>query len=116
MKTIRLNEINRVKMTIEGADRVYKQVPISKDDGAPSFCFRVFTIEPGGHTPYHRHGFEHLNYVIRGQGVLVDEHGTGHPLVAGDFAIVLPDERHQFRNSSEDSPFVLICAVPNEYE
>lgn len=116
MKTIRLNEIEKIKMTMAGAERVYKQVPVSKNDGAPSFCFRVFTIEPGGHTPYHTHGFEHLNYVISGKGVLVDEHETMRPLAAGDFAIVLPDERHQFRNSSENSPFVIICAVPNEYE
>ncbi len=116
MKTIRLNEIEKVKMTMAGAEKVYKQVPVSKKDGSPSFCFRVFTIEPGGHTPYHTHGFEHLNYVISGQGELVDEQGTGHPLSAGDFAIVLPDEKHQFRNSSENSPVVIICAVPNEYE
>ncbi|MBN1905286.1 MAG: cupin domain-containing protein [Deltaproteobacteria bacterium] len=116
MKTIRLNEIEKIKMAMAGAERVYKQVPVSKKDGAPSFCFRVFTIEPGGHTPYHTHGFEHLNYVISGQGVLVDEHETMPPIAAGDFAIVLPGERHQFRNSSENSPFVIICAVPNEYE
>ncbi len=116
MKTVRLNDIEKVKMTMAGAERVFKQVPLSKKDGTPSFCFRVFTIEPGGHTPFHTHGFEHLNYVISGQGVLVDEHGSGHPLETGDFALVLPDERHQFKNSSEKSPFVIICAVPNEYE
>lgn len=116
MKTIRLNEIEKIKMTMSGAERVYKQVPVSKKDGTPSFCFRVFTIESGGHTPYHTHSFEHLNYVISGQGVLVDEDETMRPLEAGDFAIVLPDEKHQFRNSSENCPFVIICAVPNEYE
>lgn len=116
MKTIRLNEIDKIKMTMAGAERVYKQVPVSKNDGTPSFCFRVFTIEPGGHTPYHTHAFEHLNYIISGQGVLVDEHETMHPLAAGDFSLVLPNEKHQFRNSSENVPFVIICAVPNEYE
>ncbi|MBN1554839.1 MAG: cupin domain-containing protein, partial [Phycisphaerae bacterium] len=82
----------------------------------PSFCFRVFTIQPEGHTPYHTHESEHLNYIISGRGVLVDENGTEHPVAAGDFAVVLPNEKHQYRNTSADEPFVILCAVPNEYE
>ncbi len=116
MKTIRLKDIKKEKMMMEGAERVLKQVPVSKNDGTPSFCFRVFTIEPGGHTPYHTHNFEHLNYIISGEGALVDEKETSQPVAAGDFALVLPNEKHQFRNTSEDDPFVIICAVPNEYE
>ena len=116
MKTIRLKDIKKEKMMMEGALKVVKQVPISKADGSPSFCFRVFTIEPGGHTPYHIHDFEHLNHVISGQGALVDEHGEKFPVKAGEFAIVLPNEKHQFRNTSDNDPFIIICAVPNEYE
>ena len=116
MKTIKLKDIKKEKMMMEGAEKVLKQVPISKNDGTPSFCFRVFTIEPGGHTPYHTHNFEHLNYVISGEGALVDEKETSHPVAAGDFALVLPNEKHQFRNASANAPFMIICAVPNEYE
>lgn len=116
MKTIKLHDIKKEKMAMEGAEKVFKQVPISAKDGSPSFCFRVFTIEPNGHTPYHTHDFEHLNYVINGQGVLVDAEGSKHPLKAGEFAIVLPNEKHQFRNSSNTDSFVVICAVPNEYK
>ena len=116
MKTIKLQDIKREKMMMEGAEKVLKQVPVSKNDGTPSFCFRVFTIEPEGHTPYHTHDFEHLNYIISGKGVLVDEQGKKCPLDAGDFALILPNEKHQFRNTSDVNPFVIICAVPNEYE
>lgn len=116
MKTVKLKDIKKEKMNMEGAEKVFKQVPVSKNDGTPSFCFRVFTIEPGGHTPYHTHDFEHLNYIISGQGVLVDEQETKHPVAAGDFALVLPNEKHRFRNTSDDDPFIIICAVPNEYE
>ena len=48
MKTIKLKDIKKDKMMMEGAEKVMKQVPISKNDGTPSFCFRVFTIDPGG--------------------------------------------------------------------
>jgi quercetin dioxygenase-like cupin family protein len=116
MKTIQLDQIAKSKMAMEGAKDVYKQLPISKADGTPSFSFRVFTIEPGGHTPYHTHEFEHLNYIIEGQGVLVNEAGEERPVKKGDFALVLPGEKHQYRNASADQPFLMICAVPKEYE
>jgi len=34
----------------------------------------------------------------------------------GDFVLVLPDEKHQYQNRSPKSPFMMICAVPKEYE
>lgn len=116
MKITRLDEVEKTKMTMEGAKDVWKQVPISKNDGSPVFSFRVFTIAPGGHTPFHRHPFEHLNYVIEGQGVLVTQEGTPHDVKRGDFALVLPDEKHQYRNKSAREPLVMICAVPKAYE
>ncbi|MBA4395026.1 MAG: cupin domain-containing protein [Desulfobacca sp.] len=101
---------------MEGSKNIYKQLPISRADGTPSFSFRVFTMEPGGHSPYHTHPFEHLNYIIEGQGVLVNETGEENPVKQGDFALVLPNEKHQYRNTSSDRPFIMICAVPKEYE
>jgi hypothetical protein len=51
MKIISLEQCPKAKTNMEGAEGVYKQVPISKTDGTPVFSFRVFTIEPGGHIP-----------------------------------------------------------------
>ena len=116
MKITSLDMVKRVKPDMEGAEGIYKQVPISRDDGTPSFCFRVFTLEPGGHTPFHRHPSEHLNYVIEGHGVIVTENGEEHEIRRGNFALILPDEKHQFRNRSTSGPMLIICAVPNEYE
>lgn len=111
-----LDKVEKIKVNMEGADNVYKQVPISKDDGSPVFCFRVFTIEPGGHTPFHRHPFEHLNYIIEGSGAIVDESGQEREVKKGDFALVLPGEKHQYKNKSISEPMIMICAVPKEYE
>ena len=116
MKTIRVENLEKVRVSMEGAKNVFKQVPISKNDGSPNFSFRVFTIEPGGHTPYHTHAFEHLNYAISGQGALVDAEGLSRDVKAGEFALVLPGEKHQYRNTSATEPFVIICAVPKAYE
>ena len=116
MKVVSLDQVTRARAEMEGAKEVEKQVPIGQRDGSPAFSFRVFTVEPGGHTPYHRHPYEHLNYVIEGHGVLVEESGDEREVKKGDFALVLPDEKHQYRNGSSDQLLVMICAVPKEFE
>lgn len=116
MKVASLNQIPKFTVNMEGARNVQKQVPIGAGDGSPMFCFRVFTLAPDGHTPYHRHPFEHINYVIEGSGVLVKESGEEIPIQKGDFALVLPDEKHQYRNTSNQESLVVICAVPKEHE
>jgi quercetin dioxygenase-like cupin family protein len=116
MKTISLDKVKKETPKMEGAADIYKQVPISKNDGSPSFCFRVFTFDPGGHTPFHRHPGEHLNYVIEGNGAIVIEGGDELEIKKGDFALILPNEKHQFKNKSTSETMVIICAVPVEYE
>ncbi len=106
MKIVHLHQLEKQKVNIEGAEKAFKQV----------YALRVFTVEPGGYTPYHRHNYEHMNYIIDGEGVLVNEEGTEQPIKKGDFALVLPDEKHQYRNISEKQNLVIICGVPVEYE
>ncbi|UCD21898.1 MAG: cupin domain-containing protein [Chloroflexota bacterium] len=115
MFIIGLDEVQKTIPAMEGAKGVHKQIPLSRKDGVPTFSFRVFTIEPGGHTPFHQHEFEHMNYVINGEGVLVSE-DREHAFKQGDFALVLAGEKHQFRNSSDTQNLRIICAVPREYE
>ncbi len=116
MKVISLSDMEKIPVTMQDAAGVCKQLPLSAADGSPVFSFRVFTIEPGGHTPYHTHPFEHMNFIIEGSGELVQENGDKIALKKGDFALVLPDELHQYRNSSASESFIMICAVPKEYE
>jgi quercetin dioxygenase-like cupin family protein len=116
MKITNLASVEKVAVTVEGAKDVFRQTPISSKDGAPTFSFRVFTLMPGGHTPYHSHPFEHVNYIIDGAGAIVTESGQERPVKAGDFALVLPNEKHRYKNTSADKPMAVICAVPKEYE
>jgi quercetin dioxygenase-like cupin family protein len=115
MHVISLKDVTTTVPAMQGASGVTKQVPISKEHGTPDFSVRVFTIEPGGHTPHHNHPFEHLNYIIEGEGVLVGQSGE-RDIKKGDFALVLPNETHQYKNTSTTRPLVLMCAVPKEYE
>ncbi|MDM8000012.1 MAG: cupin domain-containing protein [Dehalococcoidia bacterium] len=116
MKITTLAATKREIPQMEGASGISKQVPISKNDGSPVFSFRVFTFEPGGHTPYHAHPNEHINYVIEGNGVVVTSSGEEREIKQGDFILILPNEKHQYRNKSSSSRLVIICAVPKEYE
>lgn len=116
MKITSLDQVPVVPMQMEGAVGVVKQVPLGSADGAPNFSFRVFTITPGGNTPYHIHDVEHLNYILEGEGVLVDAAGEEHPVRAGSFSMVVPNEKHQYRNTSATEEFKFICAVPLAYE
>lgn len=115
MKITSLHKEKKEKAEMEGAQDVYKQVPISQADGVPNFSFRVFTIEPQGHTPFHTHPCEHENYIIEGNGAVVTQDGE-RDIKKGDFVYVAPDEKHQYRNTSTRKPLVMICAVPKEYE
>jgi quercetin dioxygenase-like cupin family protein len=47
---------------------------------------------------------------------MIDAAGGEHPFKKGDFIMVVPDEKHQYKNKSDKSPVVMICAVPKEYE
>ena len=116
MKTVSLADVQKCPVDMEGAAKVCRQLPIGSADGSPMFSFRVFTLAPGGYTPYHTHAWEHINYIISGQGVLINGDGNEHPLTTGDFAFVNPDEKHQYRNASGTEDFVMICAVPKEFE
>jgi quercetin dioxygenase-like cupin family protein len=115
MKIIALDQVEKKKVQMEGAEKAWKQLPLGGGDGVPVYSYRVFTLEPGGNTPYHQHPYEHMNFIIEGQGFLVNEAGEEKPLKAGDFALVNPNEKHQYKNSS-DKVFKMICGVPKEFE
>jgi len=60
-------------------------------------------------------GFEHMQYVIEGSGLLVADKRE-HKIKKADFALILPDEKHQIKNTSKTRNLLILCAVPKEYE
>ncbi len=116
MKIINIDDVQKKTVAMDGTKNVLKQIPIANADGTPSMSLRVFTVEPEGYTPYHQHDYEQLNYIIDGEGVIINEQGEEKPLKKGDFALVLPNEKHQYKNINKDKPFVFICGVPKQFE
>ena len=107
----RSKEIEAVPMT-GGAVGALMRILISEPDGAPYFAMRLFTVAPGGESPYHRHWGGHQVYVVGGKGELKVD-GRLIPFAKGDFIFVTDDERHQFRNAGDDD-LEFICVVPLE--
>ncbi len=105
-------EVKKDPVSMEGADKVSVRWLIGEDSGAPNFHMRLFEVEPGGHTPFHTHGFEHEVFVVEGNGQL-NTPGGPRPLPQGSFALVLPEEKHQFQNIG-DTTFKFLCLIPRQ--
>jgi quercetin dioxygenase-like cupin family protein len=83
---------------------------ITKEMGAKNFAMRLFEIDSGGCSPLHTHPWEHEVFVLEGEGVVFDgEKAT--PFKADDAVFVLPDERHQFKNTGKKL-LRFLCFIP----
>jgi quercetin dioxygenase-like cupin family protein len=109
-----IDNIESTKIESAKAEGVQKQVPIGPEQGWEDHVMRVFTVEPGGHTPRHAHPWPHINYVLTGEGELYHE-GEASGVRPGSVAYLPGGTEHQFRNTGEE-PLKFICIVPAEGE
>ena len=86
------------------------RVVIGKEDGAPNFCMRIFTLEAGGFTPRHSHEWEHEILIHQGSGQVYKEN-EWVDVDTGSVVFIPGNEEHQFRNTS-DKDLVFACLVP----
>jgi len=106
-------DVPSTEVEMEGAEKVKKRALIMKEDGTPSIAMRLFELGEGGHTPFHAHEWEHINYIVEGDGFIKFE-GRDVPLKKGDSILVPAGEKHQYRNAGK-TPFKFLCMVPKEY-
>ena len=105
-------DVKEVVMDMEGAEGVVKRVLIGPEDGSDDIIMRLFTIEPGGHTPRHTHPFPHIVKWISGRGIIIDGEGRENEMTVGMSAFVEGGEEHQFENPFDDDCSFL-CIIPN---
>lgn len=111
MKIQHYEAVTQNPVTMEGAAGCTVRWLVGKGESAPNFAMRQFEVAPGGYTPKHFHDYEHEVFVLEGQGeVLAGDQPL--PLKPGDVVYVVPNEVHQFRNTS-DKPLKFLCLVPN---
>jgi quercetin dioxygenase-like cupin family protein len=111
MKVGHYEQVAQAPVTMEGALGCQVRWLVDAVQGAPNFAMRQFEVAPGGYTPKHSHPYEHEVFVLEGRGVVL-EGDEEHPLKAGDFVLVTPNEVHQFRNTGA-APLKFLCLVPN---
>jgi len=104
-------------MDMPGASQVTMRLMVCWDDGAPNFAMRLFEVQPGGHTPRHRHNYEHEILIMQGQAAVgtSEDDSQDTTAQAGDVLFIPANQTHQFRNTG---PEVLkfMCLVPTEFD
>jgi len=110
MKVAHYNQVELQPVSEEGAAGANIRWLIAEKDGAPNFALRMFEVAPEGHTPYHKHAWEHEVYCLEGQGVLIFE-GNEYPFAANDAIFVDPDKMHQFKNTGTET-LKFLCIIP----
>jgi len=111
MKMVHYREVPPDPVGEEGASRITVRWVITDKDGADNFSMRVFEVEPGGYSPYHKHPWEHEVFILEGRGSLV-QGGKEVPCSKGDVIFIPPGEEHQLKNPSEEN-MEFICLIPN---
>jgi quercetin dioxygenase-like cupin family protein len=106
------NDLLAKKIESPEAKNAAMKVLVSAESGWEDYVMRVVEVEKDGYTPKHSHPWQHINYIIEGEGILMVDN-KDNPVKAGSFAYVPADHIHQFRNAS-DKPFKFICIVPKE--
>lgn len=112
MKLTKYDRVTLEDVNIDGAKDVKIRWLIAEEDGAPNFAMRMFEVQPGGHTPYHTHDWEHEIFVLEGEGELKTEKGTQN-FAAGDIIFVDPNMHHNFTNRG-DKLMRFLCLVPHQ--
>lgn len=111
MKVAHYKETTPDPVGEEGASGITVRWVICEKDGAENFFMRVFEMEPGGYSPYHKHPWEHEVFIIEGRGSLVQGEKEV-PFSKGDVIFIPPGEKHQVKNSSKET-LEFICVIPN---
>jgi mannose-6-phosphate isomerase-like protein (cupin superfamily) len=94
-----------------GAVRDLKLIYPETGFDARTLCLGVVEIEPGHHSPLHRHCCEEVYYVLRGTGELESD-GVRHPLAPGCAALNRPNVVHRvFNTGTETLELVVVAGV-----
>src|SRR3954454_14016148 len=69
---------------------------------AMTLCLGVVEIDPGHHSPLHRHRCEEVYYVVRGSGE-IESDGVSHPISPGCSVFNRPGIIHRVDNTGEET-------------
>jgi quercetin dioxygenase-like cupin family protein len=82
---------------------------ISRRDNSNNLELRYFELQPGAHTNWEQHNYEHAVLILRGHGT-VRLGNEFFPISFGDAVFVAADEIHEFV-AADDDLLGLMCTV-----
>jgi quercetin dioxygenase-like cupin family protein len=83
---------------------------LGEEAGSENYLMRYFKLGKDGYTPLHRHDWEHLNFFVKGKGIVYVD-GKEYEVKPGDTVRIAPNELHQYKNAGEEN-FEFICLIP----
>src|SRR5262249_60708399 len=92
-----------------GAVRDLKLIYPETGFDALTLCLGVVEIEPGHHSPLHRHRCEEVYYVVRGRGELESD-GRSFALAPGCAVLNRPGVLHRVHNTGEETLELVVVA------
>ena len=111
MKVVALQNTSQEKD--ECCTKTIIQWLITSEIGAQN-TLRLFKMDSGGYSPLHKHIWEHVLYVLEGDGLVFDGEKM-QPIKTGDSVFVAPNELHQFQNKSQKT-LTFLCIEPSSKE
>ncbi len=76
---------------------------------AKTLCLGLVEIDPGHHSPLHRHNCEEVYYVVRGSGE-IEVDGERHPFSAGCAVMNQPNSVHRVYNTGDEVVQLVVVA------
>ena len=114
LRVVRPDPARTAPVAMDGVRGARMEILVGREHGAPNFSMRHFVVEAGGHTPHHRHAYEHEVVVLEGEADVTCGEGV-HRVRAGDVLYVPPDTMHQFRNAGTGA-LRFLCLVPTTFD
>ncbi|HRZ18774.1 MAG TPA: cupin domain-containing protein [Methanofastidiosum sp.] len=106
-------DIKENKVETDNSKGVSIRTLIAEDQGAKNFYMRILRIEKDGYSPYHKHEWEHENYILNGEGLLKTE-DKDIKVKKGDVIFIPPNELHSYINTG-DIDLEIMCLISSMF-
>ncbi|EDZ63785.1 protein containing Cupin 2, conserved barrel domain [Sulfurimonas gotlandica GD1] len=104
-------QIGGIEAVEQKAGKGVKMKMLLSQEESPNFAMRNFTIEAGGHMPFHTNTVEHEQYVLSGRA-LVKIGDETFEAASGDILLIPAGIAHSYETIGNET-YSFLCLIPN---